>query len=314
VRAIHDLGMPGGLTPARGARGQNRRAFLRQLAVLAMGAGIADPRRHGGPPPSKGSHTPDSPDSVPDARRLGHIGIQLYTVRQLMSQDLDATLAGLAHIGYTEVELAGLHGLTAVEMRRRLDRYGLAAVSSHLALRDMRRDWPRALDDAKTLGQRYIVCSSIDESERSAAGYRRIPAELNDLAGVARQHGLQFAYHNHMYEFTPVDGVEFYDLLLTECDPRLVQMEVDLMWMTKAGGDPLQYFQRFPGRFPLVHVKDMSRDGRIVDVGQGIIDFRSIFAQSERGGIKHYFVEHDEPPQPLADAKVCYDYLRRLTF
>jgi sugar phosphate isomerase/epimerase len=251
----------------------------------------------------------------PDAyRRLDRIGIQLYTVRKLMPQDPDGTLGALAQIGYSEVELAGLYGLRPAAMREMLDRHHLSAVSGHLRLTDMRLDWARTLDDAATLGQRYIVCSWIDESERTADDYRRIAAELNRLADQSQRLGIQFAYHNHTYEFETVGGLTPYDLLLTGCDPHLVQMEVDLMWMIKAGGDPLSYFARFPGRFPMVHVKDMTQQGVMADVGQGAIDFRAIFAQSDRAGIKHYFVEHDEPPNPLADARRCYEYLRRLTF
>lgn len=247
-------------------------------------------------------------------RTLGRIGIQVYTVRRLMPQDPDGTLAALAAIGYTEVELAGLYGNTPSVMRQMLDRHGLTAVSGHMSLTDMRRDWPRALDDAATLGQHYIVCSLFAESERSIDAFHCNAHEMNQLAAAARQHGIQFGYHNHMYEFAPVSGVVPYDILLTDCDPHLVQMEADLMWMTKGGGDPVAYFNRYPGRFPMVHVKDMTKDGTMVDVGQGSIDFARIFAQSDLAGIKHYFVEHDEPPNPIVDARQCYDYLRHLTF
>jgi sugar phosphate isomerase/epimerase len=250
----------------------------------------------------------------PPVRALGHIGIQVYTVRSLMPKDPDGTLAALAEIGYTEVELAGLYGNPPPVMRQMLDRHGLTAVSGHMSLTDMRRDWSRSLDDAATLGQRYIVCSSFAESERSVDDFHRNAHEMNDLAAVARQNGIQFGYHNHSYEFAPASGVVPYDILLAECDPQLVQMEVDIMHMTKGGADPVTYFYRYPGRFPLVHVKDMTKDGTMVDVGQGSIDFARIFAQSELAGIKHYFVEHDNPPDPIADVRRCYDYLRRLTF
>jgi sugar phosphate isomerase/epimerase len=287
----------------------DRRVFLHRLAgILAVASG-------GSPSgllrPLTGGTRP-TPGSA--ARRLDRIGIQLYTVRTLMPRDAEGTLAALAAIGYAEVELAGLYGLQPAVMREMLDRHGLAAVSGHMPLVDMRRDWPRALDDAAALGQQYIVCSWIDPSERSADDFRRIADELNGLASTARQHSIRFAYHNHTYEFTPVSGVVPYDILLTRCDRQLVQMEVDLMWMVKAGGDPVAYFDRYPGRFPMVHVKDMTKAGVMADVGQGSIDFRRIFAQSDRAGIVHYFVEHDEPPSPLADARVCYDYLHRLTF
>jgi sugar phosphate isomerase/epimerase len=282
-----------------------RRAFLGHLAGAA---GVAVAWASEAHPMAR-----PFPDT-PGARRLERIGIQLYTVRSVMAHDADRTLAALAAIGYTEVELAGLYGMQATTMRQLLDRHGLDAVSGHLSLTDMRRDWPRALADATTVGQHYIVCADIDQSEWTADGFRRAADDLNRFAEAARQHGLQLAYHNHMYEFAPVSGIVPYEILLTRCDSRLVQMEVDIMWMTKAGGDPVSYFDRYPGRFPMVHVKDMTKAGVMVDVGRGSIDFRRIFAQSDRAGIKHYFVEHDDPPSPVADARVCYDYLRALTF
>jgi len=286
----------------------DRREFVHRVATISV-ASVAT--RVSVLEPLAGDASSGSPTRL---RQLGPIGIQVYTVRSLMPRDPDGTLAALASIGYAEVELAGLYGNTPAAMRQMLDRHGLAAVSAHMSLTDMRRDWPRALDDAATLGQRYIVCSSFAESERSVDAFHRNAHELNELAAAARQHGIQFGYHNHMYEFAPASGVIPYDILLTECDPQLVQMEVDLMWMTKGGGDPVAYFHRYPGRFPMVHVKDMTSDGTMVDVGQGSIDFRRIFAQSELAGIKHYFVEHDEPPSPIADARTCYEYLRHLTF
>src|SRR5579883_977188 len=284
-----------------------RRTFLsRALGALGAAAGVA---LTGG-----WSRAAKAATLALGARRLDRIGIQLYTVRHLMERDADATLASLSAIGYREVELAGLYGHSAREMRQMLDRHGLRGVSGHTDLRGMRRAWAQLLDDAATLGQRYVVCAWIPESERRGDDFRRIAGELNRLGESARSRGLQLAYHNHTYEFTPVDGIVPYDLLLARCDPHLVQMEADLMWMTRAGGDPLAYFASYPGRFPMVHVKDMTRDGTMVDVGRGVIDFRAIFARSEQAGIAHYFVEHDEPPDPLADARVCYDYLRQLTF
>ena len=210
----------------------------------------------------------------------GAIGLQLYTVRSLMARDVEGTLAAVAEIGYREVELAGLFGLTAKAMRALLDRNGLAAPSSHISLDDVRHRWAATLDDAAALGQQFIVCPWIDESERTVDGYKRVAAELNGAADTARRAGIQLCYHNHDYEFAPIGGVRPYDLLLTECDPTLVGMELDLYWIVKAGGDPLRYFAGYPGRFPLLHVKDMARDGSMVDVGAGTIDFRAIFAHA----------------------------------
>ena len=246
--------------------------------------------------------------------RLGQLGLQLYTVRNLMDQDVDGTLAAVAAIGYREVELAGLHNKTATEMRAMLDRHGLRARSSHSSMQDIRRTWSRTLDDAATLGQTYIVNPWIDEPERTVAGYTKAAHEMTTAAGAARAHGIGFAYHNHDFEFARVGDKLGYDILLAESDPKLVKMELDIFWIVKGGQDPLAYFARHPGRFPMVHAKDIAKDGKMVDVGQGTIDWREIFRHSRQAGIEYTFVEHDEPPSPIADARTSYEYLHALTF
>jgi sugar phosphate isomerase/epimerase len=254
--------------------------------------------------------------AAPWARALaarGAIGIQLYSVRALMAKDAGGTLAALAAIGYREVELAGLYGMSAAQMRALLDRHALAAPSSHSSLADLRAHWPQALADAHTLGQRYLVCAWIDEPERTPDGYRKIAAEFNTFGKAARERGIQFGFHNYTYDFTPfTNGVLPYDLLLAECDPQLVKFEIDLFWMAKGSADPLTYFARWPGRFPLIHVKDMDAAGRMVDAGQGTIDIKAVVAHARQGGVEHWFVEHDEPPDPIADARASFDYLRPL--
>lgn len=246
--------------------------------------------------------------------RLGHLGLQLYTVRNLMDQDVEGTIAAVAAIGYREVELAGLHNKTAKEMREILDRHGLRARSSHISMQDIRGNWARTLDDAAALGQTYIVNPWIDEPERTVAGYTKAAHEMTAAAEAAKAHGIGFAYHNHDFEFAQVGDTSGYDILLAESDPKLVRMELDIFWIVKGGQDPLAYFARQPGRFPMVHAKDITKDGKMVDVGQGTIDWREIFRHTKQAGIEYTFVEHDEPPSPIADAKASYEYLHALTF
>lgn len=246
--------------------------------------------------------------------RLGAIGLQLYTVRGLMDRDVEGTVAAVAGIGYREVELAGLHGKTAAQMRAILDRHGLACPSSHISMQDIRGDWARTLNDAAALGQSYIVCPWINEPDRTIDGYTRVAHELTRAGDASRARGIQLAYHNHDFEFAPIAGRLPYDILLAESDPRLVRMELDIFWIVKGGQDPLVYFARYPGRFPLVHAKDTTKDGRMTDVGQGTIDWPAIFAHGKEAGVRHTFVEHDDPPSPIADAKASYVYLRGLTF
>ncbi|MGH7668544.1 MAG: sugar phosphate isomerase/epimerase family protein, partial [Gemmatimonadaceae bacterium] len=242
------------------------------------------------------------------------IGIQLYTVRREMAQDVESTLATIAGIGYREVEFAGLFNHPAADVRRMLDRHGLAAPSSHVGLPDDMRAWSAMLDDALTLGQSYIICPSFPTQDLSPDGMKRIAARFNAAGAAAKKAGLQFGFHNHAEEFKPVDGRVPYDLLLAECDPSLVTFEIDIYWMVTGGRDPLAYLAKYPGRFPMVHAKDRTADGRMADVGTGVIDFPEILAAFKRGGLQHCFVERDDAPDPFASARASFAYLDALTF
>jgi len=247
-----------------------------------------------------------------EAALLDRVGVQLYTLRSLLKDDFEGTLARVAAIGYQEVEFAGYYDRSAAEIRRVLDANGLAAPAAHIPIEALRENWPATLDDAETAGHRYLVVAWLAESDRgSVADLERVAEQFSRAALEARQRGITFAYHNHDFEFAPVEGRLPYDVLLEACDPA-VQFEMDFYWITKGGQDPLQYFRRWPGRFPLVHVKDMAADGKMVDVGQGAIDWARIFAARNQAGIKHYFVEHDEPQDPLESVRVSYQFLKGL--
>jgi len=248
--------------------------------------------------------------------RISKIGLQLYTVRDLMKKDVEGTLAAVAGAGYTEVEFAGYFDKTPAEIRAMLDRHGLTAPSVHTG--DISPDaWAKALDAAHVIGHQYIVVPWIPEERRKTLDdWKRVAADFNRAATAAQTAGVQFAYHNHDFEFWPVEGRIPFDVLLAETDPKLVQLEIDLYWITKGGQDPLAYFARWPGRVPLVHVKDSlgAPDHKMVDVGAGTIDWKRIFARSAQAGIKHYFVEHDQPADPIASIQASCDYLKRLEF
>ena len=171
----------------------------------------------------------------------------------------------------------------------------------------------------------------MDESIRNQPdSWKKIAETYNRAGDVSKKAGIQFAYHNHNFEYAPVDGKLPYDILLDTCDPNLVKMEMDLCWISAAGKDPLDYFRRYPGRFPLVHVKGLSKippstgDAAvpidkvlpdITDVGHDdVINWKRIFAQSKEAGIKHYFVEHDVPKAPLDSLKESYEYVSQLQF
>ena len=241
----------------------------------------------------------------------------LYTVRDLMKADLPGTLARVAALGYKEVEFAGYFGRSPAEIRDLLAKNGLTSPSSHIPLEVMRANADKAFSDAKTIGHQWVTVPWLDEKERGTlANWKSLAAEFNRLAAQARTRGLRFAYHNHDFEQKKVEGATPLDVLISETDPALVDFEMDLYWMVEGGADPLDYFRRFPHRFPLVHVKDSAGppEHRMVSVGQGTIDFRSIFAQTDLAGIQHYFVEHDNPTDAMASIATSYAYLSTLEF
>ena len=276
-----------------------RREFVKTLAAAGVAIAVPHTRR-----------------TTHDARRLDKVGLQLYTVRDQMKADFEGTLAHVAEIGYKEVEFAGYFDHTPADVRAILDRHGLSAPSTHIALGEIDA-WKASLDTAKAIGHEYIVVPWIPQEKRlTLDGWKNVAGVFNRAAQLAHDAGLQFAYHNHDFEFPKLEGQVPYDVLLQNTDPKLVQLEIDLYWLTKGGQDPLSYFSRWPGRIPLVHVKDSAGapEHKMVDVGQGKIDWKRIFAKREQAGIKHFFVEHDQPPQPFQDIAASYRYLSQLEF
>ncbi|MEP7270853.1 MAG: sugar phosphate isomerase/epimerase [Acidobacteriota bacterium] len=254
---------------------------------------------------------------VLNARRLRDIGLQLYTVRTELKKDFDGTIAKVASIGYSEVEFAGYYERPAAEIKRLLDRYKLKSPATHIPLQDLRSDLPKAIETAKTIGHHYIVCPWLEPSERRTLDdYRKHAAFFNQAGEACRKAGLQFGYHNHDFEFSAIEGQLPYDLLLKETDPQLVKMELDLYWIARGGQDASKYFEKHPGRFELAHVKDLAKtaDQAAVEAGRGTLNFKTLLDQSVKAGVRHFFVEQDEPTRPLESIKISFDYLRLLDY
>ena len=266
-----------------------------------------------------------------DSHRIEKIGVQLYTVRDEMKRDFDGTIAKVAAIGYREVEFAGYFDHTPQQVRATLDHNGLTAPSVHVDYKSLGEKFPQVIADSKVIGHQYIVNPWIDDDIRKDPdGWKRAAEVFNKCGEACKKAGLQFAYHNHHFEFIQVHGKYAYDIILEETDPKLVQMEMDLCWMTVAHQDPLKYFSRYPGRFPMVHVKDIKtvpppdKPGEPADfekvfpqmtsVGSGSIDWKKIFEHSNEAGIKHYFVEQDYPKDPFENIKASYVYLDKLSW
>ena len=255
----------------------------------------------------------------------GPIGIQLYTVKEAMQADPAGTLKKLRAIGFSQVETAGFGKLSARRFRTLLDDAGLTCPSAHLPFDAS--DLGRTFEDAHALGAHYATSGSLRSPEKRGVSpdeAKRTADLANRIGGAARRAGLQYAYHNHDAEFAPRDhGVSSYDVLLRETDPDLVKFEVDCGWMIFAGRNPIVYFEKYPNRFPMIHVKDFlpgagagnPGDMRGAELGTGVVDYKPIFAAAAKAGLRHYFVEQEGPfarLTPLEAARVDYDYLHSL--
>jgi sugar phosphate isomerase/epimerase len=230
-----------------------------------------------------------------------------------MERSVEETLARVAEIGYRQVEFAGYFDRSPAQIREALQASGLTAPAAHVPFEMLESDFARVLDAATTMGHDYVVVPSVPESMRgSLDDWRRIGELFNRAGEEAKAAGRQFAYHNHAFEFAAIDGQVPLDVLCEATDPELVQIELDLFWITHGGGDPLAFFRRWPGRIPLVHVKDRTAAGDMVAVGAGAIDWPAIFAERNTAGIRHYFVEHDQPGDAFASVQASYTFLSTL--
>jgi sugar phosphate isomerase/epimerase len=285
----------------------NRRTFLFELGVIGVGAsamsacaGIF----------SRGGAT----------SRANHIGLQLYTVRDLLEKDFEGTLERVAQIGYTNVEFAGYYNRTPDQVRALLDRLKLVSTSTHIGAQLMRQDAAAQIRSAKVIGQEYITIPSYPFGKGGVDAWKQGAAEFNRWGALCRDAGLRLAYHNHSAEFAKLDGGPTgYDVLLRETDRALVDFELDLYWTVYAEQDPVALFARFPGRFAMWHVKDLQlTQGTkgMAPVGRGTLDFKNIFAHASESGMKHFFVEHDTaasfPGGSLASIEASYTNLRQI--
>jgi sugar phosphate isomerase/epimerase len=250
--------------------------------------------------------------------QLGAFGVQLYTVRTLMEQSVERTLGQVAAAGYKEVEFAGYFKRTPAQLVAALKANGLSSPSCHLGMTEFRSpDWAKIVDGAAQVGHRWLVLAWLPEADRASVdAYKGVADTLLKAGEVAKQAGLRVGFHNHDMEFKQMGGTCGLDVMLDATHDTDVGFELDLYWATRAGVDPLAYFARYPGRFPLVHVKDAgpAPSYKMSDVGKGQINFAKIFAQHAQAGIQHYYVEHDEPGDALLSIQASAAYLRTLNF
>ncbi len=251
------------------------------------------------------------------------IGLETFTVRDAFARDPVRTLEQVAAIGYKEIEF--IPTIKPALLKSCLRNTGLTAPSAYLDAPQTLDGWKKIVENAKEYEVRYAIVG--DNPRLDSEAWKRRAEFYNQCGTVAQDAGMQFCYHAHYNEYANVDGTSGYDIMLTRCDARLLKMEMDLFWATYAGADPLQYWRRYPGRFPLLHIKDLSRNvvvnphedptpngpNPFAPVGMGKIDWARIFAHVGEAGTKHIFVEQDRCDMPPMEAiKISFDYLKTL--
>jgi len=229
--------------------------------------------------------------------KLKGVGVQLYSVRKEMMADASGTLHKLGQIGYQEIESAqsskgNYYGLAPKEIKEILKNQGMTLRSGHTHIDN---NWQKSIDEAAEAGQEYIICSVLPSPGQTVGNYQKSADLFNQAGEQCKKSGLMFGYHNHESEFETVDGQVLYDVLLDRCNPGLVHMEMDLGWVIAAGKDPLSYFSKYPGRFPLWHLKDMNTtEKKSVEFGKGSVNIVALLKHANESGMKYYFVEQEE--------------------
>lgn len=260
---------------------KSRRSFIKQTAFTGAGALILPGfiKMHNAAP------------------KLKKVGVQLYSVRKEMMAGALATLNKLGQFGYQEIESAqsekgNYYGLAPKEIKKILKDQGMTLRSGHTHID---KNWQKSIDEAAEAGQEYIICSVLPSPGQTIENYQKSADMFNQAGEQCKKSGVMFGYHNHTSEFDTVDGQILYDVLLNRSQPNLVHMEMDLGWVIAAGKDPLVYFSKYPGRFPLWHLKDMNlAEKKSVEFGKGSVDIIGLLKHSKQAGMKYYFVEQEE--------------------
>lgn len=282
----------------------DRRAFLTSLGVAAAASQL---------------DCASSARSAAPTRRLRRVGIQLYTLRDDARRDLERTLGDIAAAGYNDVEMLGgmnNFGMPPERVRAILDRNGLRAPSTHVGGSDF-DNLDRQFADAATLGHQYIILASLPGDHSTLDDYRRWADRLNESGRRSLAHGVWIGFHDEPSDFTLIDGVVPYDILVERTDPTVVRLQLDTGNLAMGGRDPLEYMKHFGSRYWLFHIKDVPRLGAKTDtdLGKGIIDFRRLLASIDHIDDKLLFVEQETyPGTPLDSARRDYAYLSTLEF
>jgi sugar phosphate isomerase/epimerase len=242
--------------------------------------------------------------------------VQLYTVRDECAEDFPGTLKSIKEIGYAGVELAGLNGYSAAEVKKFCDDLGLIITSAHVPLEAFESDLDQVAADYTTLGVKYVVVPWLAEDRRqNLAGYATLGATLAEYGKKLSAHGLSVGYHNHDFEYKTKEGDTYgLDTLFGAGDPANLKVELDTYWVKKGGADIAAEITKYAGRIPLIHLKDMAEDGFFAPVGTGTVDYTALFAAAEAAGSEYYIVEQDScrEQSPLESIKISFDNLVKM--
>jgi len=287
---------------------QTRRKFIKQTALLSA-AIMAAPKLFA-------------------ARPERVVGLQLYSLRDQIPKDVKGAIEKVAAAGYKEVEpfgyskANGFWGLDAKAFSELLKANGLTTPSGHFGMdqffvHDKTDDLDSYIEAANQTGMSYVIVPSINgEVLKSADQFKMVADKMNKAAEYCKKSGLTLGYHNHNFEWKPVDGTTFYDVLLKETDPALVHMEMDIYWVVRAGQDPVKLIEAHPGRYALCHLKDMDKTNSNLntEVGKGSIDFKTILSHAKKAGLKHFIVEQENyiDIDPYVSIKESADYCRNV--
>ena len=278
----------------------NRRELLKQMALVTAGSFFMNDAL-----------------ALHDAKNK-KIGVQLYTLRDAISKDAKGSLKRVAELGFGEVENFGYNGkffgMDASTYKSLLGDLGMTAPSGHYMYGNILNGWEKAVEDAKAIGHDYMVLAYLTPPERkSLDDYKKIAENLNKAGEVCKKAGIQLCYHNHEFEFEAMNGQLPFDILTGETDAGLVKIELDLYWAMVAGQDPVALFKKHKGRIALWHVKDMDKTPKknFTEVGNGVIDFTTIFKNAKTSGMKHFFVEQDVcPGSPFDSISQSIGYIK----
>ena len=287
-----------------------RRSFIKSTSILSAGFLMAPPELN---------------------KKESLIGLQLYTVRDAMQKDPADTLAKVAKIGYNSLEGATytgsqkFYGMDPASFSKLLKDNGFIMPSSHYRLGEEKtngadtkgtilHEWDKAIEDAAKVGIKYMVCAFLSPDERKGLDHYKYVADQLNIAGEkCKKAGIQLCYHNHDFEFVKIDDTYPFDVLMG-ADKDLVKVELDLYWVSKIGQDPVALFNQHPGRFPLLHLKDMDNTAQhaFTEVGNGVIDFKRILKEKKKAGVKYSFVEQDKcPGSPFDSITQSISYIKK---